>query len=175
MFDTEQIHHAEYIYKRGLGGRARLARGCVLALYPLFAIAFFAFCYLTRIIPLFALCPVLLWILVYFTWPRVSYDYYVTFASGQMCFGRVYRGKDRREVLSLRLREATAVFRAEDAPYTEEKGIPVYDFSGSKSQRDTVVIQAERAGGKCTVRFCSTPQIDGLICLFFPEAKLRAR
>ena len=79
MSEMDTPFFSEYSYDRRAEGSRLILRTAAIISYLLFVGAYFGVAYFTRLIPLFALCPVALWIMIYFTWPILSYDYYFEF------------------------------------------------------------------------------------------------
>ena len=76
MDETYSPNYAEYTYEKKAEGKMRILKYLLIVGYVLFVALYFLICYITRLIPLFALCPLITWIMVYFTWHYVSYDVY---------------------------------------------------------------------------------------------------
>ena len=98
MSEYDSPYASEYTYAKRAEGLNLIARVALVFLYAAFVGGFFGLCYYTRIIPLFAVCPIFLWMLVFFTWRSVSYDYYFEFRSGILTVGKL---KEFRFFLSL--------------------------------------------------------------------------
>jgi hypothetical protein len=169
-FDT--INFAEYSYSRANEGKALLGKALMCALYALFEVAFFLVCYITRVIPLFALCPVFLWILVFFTWRYVSFDYYLEFHSGILDIGTVRggsRGRKKKLLHSVKVKDALFAARYKNP---EELGDVkhIYDYSSSKKALDRIALVLED-GARYALIFDSTTKLAGLIASYCPRGK----
>jgi hypothetical protein len=99
MFEDESPNSAEYVYEKQSKGKVKLQRTLMICLYVVFVLAYFLFCYISRIIPLFAMAPIFLYILYLFTWRLVKYDCYWEFRSGELTAGTVRVGKAKKECL----------------------------------------------------------------------------
>ena len=121
MSEFDSPNYAEYVYERKAEGTLLLARILMITAYVLFAGAFFVVCYTVGIIPVFAICPLLLFIIWLCTWRLVSYDYYYEFKAGTLELGAVRLKKsDRRKFpkLTVHIRD---VEYADEYPGDSEK------------------------------------------------------
>ena len=97
MNEFDSPNFCEYVWDRKAEGKEKILKALLIVSYVLFVILFFGVCYFTRIIPLFALCPIFTWILIFFTWPLVSYDCYFTISEGYLELGRIRVKKSGRK------------------------------------------------------------------------------
>ena len=176
MEEMDSLNCAQHAYEKKTEGKLALLKVALITLYFVFVLGFFLFCFITRIVPLFAVCPIFLWILVFFTWPMVKFDIVYTFEHGTLTFYKEYRwlkGKKRKELLRMRMQDAYRV-----APYTGEKlEGKTYDFSSSTSASGLVfVIGKNKDGHEVSVIFDSIERVNKLLCSFVKEgsAELRA-
>ncbi|MBO5101487.1 MAG: hypothetical protein J6C39_03060, partial [Clostridia bacterium] len=96
MSEFDSPNYAEYTYDKKNEGRIKKQRGLMLILYIAVAIIYFAVCCITKLLPLIAIEPILIWILVFFTWKYVSYDCYFVFDAGMLELGTVKVTKNGR-------------------------------------------------------------------------------
>ena len=174
MFDAEALNHADYSYTKKKEGRLLFQAVLLVLLYVTFFVGFFLVCYLSRFVPLFAVAPLLLWILVYFTWRYVSYDIYVTFESGTLTFYRQPGKKPKkgiRPMLTLRVQDAEGAYDGrtprEERADTEGR---FYDYSSSKTADSTVLLRFAENGKSAAVLFDTTPRLRTLIKKFTPKS-----
>ena len=101
----------EFVVEQAREGKWRLARLGMITLYILYAVAIAVIIgvALPGMVPLFALVPVTLWIIVYFTWRFVSVEYEYSIMSGELTFSKIYGNKSRRKQMSMRLRDASLI------------------------------------------------------------------
>ena len=175
MEEMESLNSAQYAYEKKTEGRLALLKVALIALYIVFVVGFFLFCFTTRIIPLFAVCPMFLWILVFFTWPLVKFDIVYTFAHGTLTFYKEYRwlkGKKRKELLVVRVQDAYRI-----APYTGEKlEGKVHDYTSSTSASSLVFVSGkDKNGQQISVIFDSIERVNKLLCSFAKEASKELR
>ena len=74
MNEFDSPNYAEFSYDVKSEGRIKTLRTLAVIGYIAFVAAFFLVCYISRVIPVFALAPILTWILVFFTWGLVKFD-----------------------------------------------------------------------------------------------------
>lgn len=89
-------NYVEYTYDKKAEGLILLGRILLIIGYIVFVGLFFFACYISRLVTLFALCPFVTWILIFFTWRLVSYDVYYTFEQGKLEIGKIRVRKSGR-------------------------------------------------------------------------------
>lgn len=149
MSDFDSPYACEYTYAKKAEGKNLLARVLLVLVYVAFVGGFFGFCYFTRIIPLFAVCPIFLWMLIFFTWRYVSYDYYFELRTGVLTLGRSTVRK-KREIrvakYSVTLKDASAVGPLPSGEVKLSGAARVYDFSGTKHSENRIAITSNHSG-----------------------------
>ena len=164
----------EYSYERKSEGKYLIYKILMIIGYALFVGGFFILCYFTRIIPLFALAPFLLWIIVFFTWKYVSYDCYYEFKAGMLELGNIKVSKSGRRktpILNIHVKDALYI-----APYDESSERisdikKIYDFSESQTSPHRIAMIFERNGQVCATVFEGTAKIAKLLSSFCQNAK----
>jgi hypothetical protein len=118
----------EFVVEQANEGKHRLARMGMVALYVLYCIAWLVAGLITKLIPLLALVPITLWIIVYFTWRYVSVEFEYSIMSGELTFSKIFGGRSRRQVMKMRVRDASLiapldgdVYSAKATEYQPEK------------------------------------------------------
>ena len=106
-----EFNSFEFVVEQAKEGKWVLLRVSMIALYVLYAaaVAIVIGVALPGMVPLFALVPVTLWIIVYFTWRFVSVEYEYSIMSGELTFSKIYGNKSRRKQMSMRLRDASLI------------------------------------------------------------------
>ncbi len=168
MSDSNSPNYAEYIFEKKNEGKTRLLRTTAVLLYIAFILGFFAFCMATKILPLFAIGPFLLYVIILCTWRLVKYENYWKFETGCVELGRIkpHRG-ERRKIpeVKIKIKEALEV-----APYTGQGCIGtakrVYDYSESQSSKKRVFITFELDGVLCAAVLEASPRLVQLLTLF---------
>ena len=175
MEEMESLNCAQYAYEKKQEGSLAVMKTVLIFIYIAFTLGFFLFCFITRIIPLFAVCPIFLWMLVFFTWPMVKFDIVYTFEHGNLTFYKEYRwlkGKKRKELLKMRIQEAERI-----APYTGEKlEGKICDYASSSSASSLVFVTGKNTDGQMvSVIFDSIERVNKLLCSFAKDASKELR
>lgn len=90
----------------------------------------------TRIfVPLLALTPVFICIVIFITWRYVSVEYEYSITSGILTFAKIYGNRSRRTFLEIDLREASRIAPLDNGPHTEQadRWHPEREFSAISS------------------------------------------
>lgn len=174
MNEYDSPNFAEFSYTKKSEGAYKVKRILLVMAYVLFAAAFFVVVLMTKLIPVFAVCPILVWILVFFTWRYVSYDFYFEFREGNLQFGRIMgtkRGRKKFPTVRVHIKEANFI-----APYSEcaerlSEAKRVYDYSASASSDKRILVLFKEAGDVSAVIFEGTAKIAKLCASFCPNAE----
>ena len=126
----------EFAVDQKIEGRWLLARILLVIFYVLVAAGILLAGVGTKIfVPLLALVPVLIWLLVFVTWryTDVTYEYSIT--SGVLTFAKIYGNRSRRVFLELNLREASRIAPLDDAAEAQKaaKWHPEREYSAISS------------------------------------------
>ena len=174
MNEFDSPNYAEFSYGVKSEGKVKTKRTLAILGYVLFLAIYFLVCYISRMIPVFAIAPLITWILIFFTWGFVSYDYYFEFKTGMLELGKIIggkKGKKKQPVLSIHIKEATFA-----APYSEcadklTGNETIFDFSASQSSPDRILVLFEKDGKPAAVIFEGTARIANLISSFCPSSQ----
>ena len=173
MNEYDSPNYAEFSYEKKNVGRIKLLRTLMICGYAAYIIAFFLVCYISGFVPVFALAPVTLWIIIFFTWKLVSYDCYFEFKGGMLELGHVKvkkSGRVKSPKLSIHVKEAT--FASPLSGYEAYlEGNKIYDFSESPTSENRILLTFVKDGVNCAVIFEGTAKIANLIASFCPKAK----
>lgn len=106
----------EYAVSEAKSGTLRAKKIALVAAYVLWGVLLLAIGLLTRLlVPLLALVPLSIWILVFLTWRYTQVEYEYSFFSGKLTVARILGGRTRKVLTEVTIRELSQVF-----PYTEE-------------------------------------------------------
>ena len=176
MNEYDSPNYTEFTYEKRAEGKMKLAKLLLILLYVAFVGAFFLVCYMTKLIPIFAVCPIFTWMLVFFTWRYVSFDIYYTFNHGDMEFGRVKvkkNGQSRHPSLKINVRTALLV-----APFDEAEGTEEYknaskhiDYSSYSSSLSRVVMVLPKGEKTIAIIFEGTARSAALISSYCKTAR----
>ncbi len=139
MYDDNDLpNHAEYVVgQRAEGGNLRLRLLLILG-YILFAAAYFIAALVTGLVPLVAVLPVFLWIVVHYTWRYACIEHAVRVGQGTLTVEDILKDGKRIPKLTVSLKEARELLPAAEADVTKarEAGLTVYDYRGSVHASD---------------------------------------
>ena len=170
MREGDTQFSCEYSYEVKLEGKRRFLAVGLIALYVLFAVGCFFLCYVSGWIPLFAVLPIFLWMLVYFTWRPSFPDRYFEFSKGYLSLGyETGKKRIRREKMRIHVKEATKIYRLGTGRVKLNGTETVLDFSSSENAKDRVCIITEE--GKRAVIVDATPALIKLLASYCPNAE----
>ncbi len=165
----------EYTVTKKAEGKYLMLRLFMVLLYAVCVGAFFLVCYITRLIPVFALCPLLLWVLVFFTWRYVSIEYKYTVEAGMLRLYTVYGGKLVKETASLHIKEASGfVPIRESREQLDAFGAKItYDLLSSESApKDPYALLITKNGIK-TAALIEAPEPSKKAILYYASESVR--
>lgn len=156
---NESINHVEYVVEQKPEGKNLLLRILLIAGYILFGLAYFIFFTVKlKIVPLISLLPVLIWMLVFFTWRFAAVDHEYQIVSGTIIFSDIYGNRTRQKKFEYKIKDMLAIApmdRTHESDYT--KATLTYDFRGSAKSPDAYYFTYKDDAGKiCAVYFEAT-------------------
>lgn len=104
----------EYIVKQKSEGVWRWRRFAMVALYVLLTLAFLVTFLAINFPWAITFLPLLVWMLIFFTWRFVSPEYEYAMLSGEITFTTIWGGKTRKKLFSVNIKDFSAI-----APYDE--------------------------------------------------------
>ena len=108
MSEENSFLFAEYAHPVLSKGKIKRNRLFLLLLYVIVGIAYVSFFAAVKIPQVIAILPLLLWILVHYTWRLVSFEYFVRVESGTVSFGKL-RGKKQSVSFTCQAKELICV------------------------------------------------------------------
>lgn len=152
----------EYSAQQKSEGKFLVRKILMLLLYLAFTTAYLVVIFVTRIIPLGALIPVFLWMLIFFTWRYVKPDYKYEIATGMMTFSVKYGNKKKGKTVT-EFKVSTAEKILPVATYGEEIAAfaPKKVYSALPSQNATdayAALYTDQNGDRCVFYFVATEQ-----------------
>ncbi len=173
MSEFDSPNYAEYTYDKKNEGKIKKQRTLMLILYIAVGIIYFAVCCITKLLPLIAIEPILIWMLVFFTWRYVSYDCYFIFDAGMLELGTVKVTKNgRRQSPRHKIHVKEALFAApltgNEARLADAKKVD--DLGESETSENRILIIYNNAGVDTAVIFEGTAKIAKNLASFCPNA-----
>ena len=123
-----EFNFYEYSASQKAEGKWIAYKILLISLYVAYVIAFGVIIYVTAFIPVGALIPVTLWILVFFTYKYTSPDYKYVIEHGQMAFYKTY-GKKTKKICEFRLKDIIFVKPSAVAKDEIKELVPKKSFS----------------------------------------------
>ena len=153
MTEENDFHFAEFAKPVAKHGKNRRLRTLLVLLYVFAGIAYAAIAVAITIPHLIAILPLLLWILIYFTWGLVSYECCVRVASGKIAFLKL-RGKKEKTVVTFALKEIVYA-----RPYTpnapQASGVRMRDLRADEREAGYILLHKTETGEEL-IRFEAT-------------------
>lgn len=135
MSEENSFLFAEYAHPVVSRGRIKRVRILLILLYFATAAAYALFFISISIPHLIAILPLLLWILVHYTWGSVSFEYFVRVESGTVSFGKL-RGKKQRVLFSCRAKDFRFVKKKSAASPDDLTAARTLDFRYDPTTQD---------------------------------------
>ena len=157
-----ELANYEYTVAQKSEGKWSIYRWLMLSGYVLFAAGYFIAAYLSGFIPLVAILPLLLWILVYFTYRYVKPEYKYEISEAYLKFYRIY-GKKAKEVTRIRICDADFIIPLESAITEIQRYSPSRTYSAIPS-KDSADLKNDSKDA-CAFMFKATA--EALKCLKF--------
>ena len=109
----------EHCVRQRITAKWAALRVALILFYVLFVVAAFTAGLFVRIAwPLFALVPLLLWILVFVTWRYTDIEYEYTITSGKLTFCKIYGNRTRKRMFEMDLRDAVLIAPLDGGTYS---------------------------------------------------------
>lgn len=168
----------EYVIKPPRDGKNRMLRVGLVALYVLFVIAWLFFGLITRIlVPLLALIPLSLWMLVFATWRFVNVEYEYVVESGLITFIKIYGGKSRKRILQFDIRDAERILPLGDGETS--RALDGFDpqkeyfFADASDPETYVALCCDEDNVRLAITFTADSRIMRMIKLYNSSALKR--
>ena len=167
------LQHYEFVVTQKIEGKWRMRRMLAIVGYVVFALAFFTLGVTVRLlVPLLALTPLFLWMLVFFTWRYTRPDYEITTVSNSLRFAIVYGNRTRRPQLEVEFRKMQKIAPYDDAGQAEVKRFApdkTYTAVSSMDAPDLYYAIWEEEKNHCVLFFEATEQLLK-ICKYYNSA-----
>ena len=163
MNEYDSPNYAQFTYEKKNEGKVRLCRTLMVFAYVLYLVAFFLVCYLTRVIPVFALAPLTLWIIIFFTWRFTNPEYEYSITSGILTFSVIYGGRTRSKRFEKSVKEMETI-----APLSKLYSHKIEDY------KPTRIYEGSSSHDSPDAYFALFENEDGEHCVYYFEATARA-
>lgn len=172
MSDYGSINSTEYAYEQKNEGIVKVKRTLMIAGYAAFLLGFFIFCMVTKILPIFAIGPLALYIIVLCTWRLVKFDCYWEFGTGALEIGKVGQTKSGRRKspkVRIQIKDAIEIGHFKDRSSLGEIA-KFYDYSESPSSEKRLYIIFDEGGKRCCAIVEATARLASLLVSFCERA-----
>lgn len=150
-----EFNSCEYTVSQRSEGKWLLAKILLIAGYLVYTAAYLVIIINTGFVPLGALIPVTLWIIVFFTWRFACPDYKYSIDSGFLTYTVIYGGKTKQEKFRMHIADAKAIAPIEQ--FSEKSGAArTQKFFSAIPQRyakDIYGMMFEMNGKVCIFKF----------------------
>ena len=166
--EMEDFNSCEYGAEQKAEGRYALLKLLMLLLYAGLCGGYFVILYSIRLIPLFAITPIWLWIVCHFTWRYTKPDYRYVIESGRFTFYVAYGKKTKKRITEFKISSAEAIARRDILSEKIAEYAPRHIYSAVPSVHATDVYAAlytDEHGDKCVIYFVATAQALKLLRL----------
>ena len=169
---VNEFNTYEYVVDQKLKGAKVLRKAGLILFYILFVIAWLIFGFATKMFPLLALCPVTLWMAIFFTWRYVQVEFEYSVVSGSVTFAAIYGNRSRKKLCEVKIKDCVTIAPANDKythlidRFAPEKTIDCRSFDGAE---DGYFLLSESDGKKIAVYFEATEKFLK-ICRFYNAA-----
>lgn len=162
-------NYFEYAVDEKLSGKNLTYRILLISFYVIFSLAFFLCFCLIGVPQIIAILPILLLILVRFTWKYVSVTHEYIIATGEITFVHIYGNRYRKVILNLLIRDLMEV--APDDGQPQPSIDKMYDFRSASNTPDSYYLIFQREDDKrCLLYFEATKKALKLMQLYNPGA-----
>ena len=153
-----EINNFEYGAEQKIEGKLKTRKYLLLALYIVFTVALFGIIFWIKMIPLGAVVPIFVWMLIYFTWRYVKIDHKYIIETGVLTYTVRYGNTKPKAIMSFRIKSATMI-----APVNESDAA-IRDF-------DAKTVYDARPSNNCTGEYVALfKNEDDERCAFYFQA-----
>ena len=131
-----ELANYEYTVAQSSEGKWSLFKWLMLSGYALFAAAYFLIAYKSGFIPVVAILPLFMWILIYFTYKYVKPEYKYEISEAHLRFYRIF-GKTAKEIIKIKICEADYIIPLESAIEKIKAYAPKNTYSAIPSTKST--------------------------------------
>lgn len=166
-----EINSYEYSVAQKREGKWIIYKLALVLAYLAYVAAYFAVIIRTGFVPLGALIPVTLWIIVFFTWRYTSPDYKYAVRSGMLSFTICYGGRSEKLAFEAHIADATAIVPLCEAKEALARAKRRYSALPCSGAADAYAFLFEKDGKSCVFIFKATR--DALKILHFYNDKTK--
>ena len=171
----DEFQTYEYVVKQGRSGKNLVSRAMLITGYVFFVLAFLITGIVTKVMaPLFALAPIALWILIFFTWRYVNVEYEISMTSGIFTVSKIYGGRSRKTMMEFAIKNCSMIAPLTHARWSERAELfraeTVCDALSSPDAPDAYFAAFESENGKKEMLYFEATQKALRICRYYNSA-----
>lgn len=172
----DEFQTYEFVVAKKKTGHYAIKRALLFLAYVLYvAVLLLTGMLFELIVPLLALIPISLWIIVFFTWRYVSVEYEYSMVSGEITFSEIYGGRSRKTKMVFRLKDCAMIAPADQKEWRERAELygaaRVYSALSAEGAADAYFAAFENEDKeKCIVYFEATEKALKICRFYNPSA-----
>ena len=138
----------------------------LVIIYILWVVVWLVIGAITKLLAyLFALVPISLWVIIFFTWRYTQVQYEYSFFAGELTVSRILNDRFRKELITVHIRHFSAVL-----PYSSEHKAEIERFVADKT---VFAASDEDAQGLCVAMWTDEDSGEKIKLYFEPDEKSR--
>ena len=168
------FNSAEYVVTQAKEGKNLRTRRLLLLLYIVLGLGISGTLVALKLVPVVAIVPLLLWILVHFTWRKVNVEYKYVVAHSRVALSECYSSGSDKVTLDVPVSDFEFIGKLPEAEPKMKEYSPakIYDYRGSVSKTPAAVGLIELSGVKTAVMFIYDKRTAGLFRLYNKKTEL---
>ena len=157
-----EFNSYEFASEKKIKGTLKLRAVLLVFLYVVYVLVTFFLITVFKVVPLGALIPITLWILVLCSWRFVKIDNKYIVESGVMCLKRRYGNSKPKKLTEFHVKDAIAIApldekgREEIAAFKPEKSFDALPYS--ECERGYYALYTDETGKRCALCFMATDE-----------------
>ena len=167
MHDDGMPNHAEYTVLQKAEGKFLRLRILLVCLYVAFVFAYIAMSVATSLFQIIAILPLLLWILVHFTWRYVSLEHSLVIGEGTLTVTDILKDGKKSQRLKITLSEAESLT---EIPQKVPSNVILYDFRGDTHADGSYCISFKKDGKNAMLYLRTTPEFLRILKRFIKNS-----
>ena len=150
-----EFNSFEFARESKIEGPLKVRRNLLLVLYVVFTIASFGAVFASNLLPLGAIVPILVWMLVYATWRYVKIDNKYVIETGVLTYTKKYGSSKPKVITEFKIKSAELIAplagsESRIADFAPEKTVNA--VSSSSSEDVYIALYTDADGKRCA--FC---------------------
>lgn len=168
------FNSAEYVVTQAKEGKNRRLRSLLMTMYLVVGIGVVAILLAVKLVPLVALVPLMVWIMVHFTWRKVNVEYKYVIAHSRVTFSECFSSGSDKVTIDVPVADFDYIGRLEDSEQKVRDFAPAktFDYRGSVSKPNVAVGLLTQNGVKTQVLFIYDKRTASLFKLYNKNTEL---